>query len=170
YGEAFLRPRHQGPIIGVAGGTGVAPLLSIVATALAAGPGRDVALYVGAREEGDLYVAARLTRLAARHPGFRWIPVLSKPQASAARRTGLVTDALSADIAGGAALPLATAKAYIAGPPAMVTAAAALLQSAGIGVADIHADGLRPPPPADEPVWCDGSGAPTANEPFNRAR
>lgn len=38
FGHAFLADRYKGPVLGVAGGTGMAPLLSIVTTALARDP------------------------------------------------------------------------------------------------------------------------------------
>ena len=141
FGHAFLADQHQGPILGVAGGTGMAPLLSIVATALARDPGRTVVLYVGARNEPDLYLADRLTRLAQRHPRFRWIPVLSESVA-AGRRTGMVTDALAEDLAAGDVLPPSGSKAYLAGPRPMVASAAALLRAYGLPDEDMHGDGL----------------------------
>lgn len=142
FGDAFLREPHSGPIIGVAGGTGMAPLLSIVATALARDADRDIRLYFGARDEGDLYVAPRLHVLAERHPRFRWIPVLSAAREVTGLRTGMVTEALAEDIASGAIARLAGCKAYFAGPRPMVTTVAALLRDAGINESDIHADGL----------------------------
>lgn len=153
FGEAFLRERHVGPIIGVAGGTGVAPLLSIVATALDLNRDRPVRLYVGARDESELYAASRLDRLVERHPNFSWMPVLSQPGLASARRAGMVTDALAADLAAaplpGVPLPGIlsfeagkASKAYIAGPPPMVAAAIRILRAAGIAEADLHADAL----------------------------
>src|SRR5262249_871037 len=50
YGDAWLRLDHQGPILAVAGGSGLAPIKSIVDTALAAGVKRPIHLYFGARE------------------------------------------------------------------------------------------------------------------------
>lgn len=143
-GHAVLGDQHKGPILGVAGGTGMAPLLSIVTTALARDPGRTVVLYAGARDEADLYLTARLTRLARRHPRFRWIPVLSESATPGGRRTGMVTDALAEDLAVGDLPPLSASKAYLAGPRPMVVAAAALLRAAGLADDDTHGDGLIP--------------------------
>lgn len=142
FGEAFLREQHAGPILGIAGGTGMAPLLSIVTTALARDADRDIRLYVGARDEGDLYVAPRLHALAERHPRFRWIPVLSATGGLTGLRTGMVTEALAEDLANGEIARIAGSKAYFAGPRPMVATAAALLRAAGIKECDIHADGL----------------------------
>lgn len=149
FGEAFLREQHAGPIIGIAGGTGVAPLLSIAATALTRQRDRPIHLYVGARDEAELYVATGLDRLAKRHRAFRWTPVLSQPGLPSARRLGMVTDALAADIASlqsgefratGGMLSVEGSKAYIAGPQAMVLTAVQILRAVGVDDSDLHAD------------------------------
>lgn len=158
FGNAFLCERHAGPLLGVAGGTGIAPLLSIAATALARQPQRTVRLYVGVRDETELYFAAQLTRLAERYPGFQWTATLAKPSTPSGWRTGMVTDALANDLGlvkGVTGSPgdsrtnsctgvsVTGGKAYIAGPPPMVAAAAGLLRAAGMADSDIHADDFR---------------------------
>src|SRR5262249_24960417 len=55
FGEAVLRREHEGPLIAIAGGSGLAPMKSIVETALALGTGQDIRLYFGCRQERDLY-------------------------------------------------------------------------------------------------------------------
>lgn len=134
-GDACLRRDHHGPILAVAGGSGLAPLLSIVETALAVDRGREVHLYFGAREERDVYLEPRLRRLEARHPGLRYVPVLSAPAGPTARRRGLVGDAVAEDFK-----DFSGFKAYLAGPPAMVEATTSMLIGRGLAEADIHAD------------------------------
>lgn len=134
-GNAYLRDGHCGPILAVAGGSGLAPIKSIVETALARAPARAIRLYFGAREERDLYLVEHFSALAARHANFRFVPVLSEPRGETAYRTGLVQDA-----AAEAPTSLAGAKAYLAGPPGMVEAACAMLRAGGLAEADIHAD------------------------------
>jgi CDP-4-dehydro-6-deoxyglucose reductase len=134
FGSAFLRPAHDGPIFAVAGGSGLAPIRSIVESALRDAPDRAVRLYFGARAERDVYHAERIAELTARHPNFAWLPVLSGNDVSGWRH-GRVSDALADDRP-----DVAGAKAYVAGPPAMVEAVAAALKSLGLAAADIHAD------------------------------
>ena len=134
-GTAYLRDRHRGPILAIAGGSGLAPIKSIVETALARDPARPIRLYIGARDEGDLYLVEHFTALAARHAGFRFVPVLSEPRGRSPYHTGLVQDVAAEGLA---ALP--GAKAYLAGPPGMVEAAGALLRARGLPARDIHAD------------------------------
>ena len=135
YGEAWLRQDHTGPILAIAGGSGLAPMKSIVETALASRARRQVHLYFGVRDEPDLYLEAHFRALEARHAGFRFVPVLSDPSAPTARRSGLVGEAVAADFAGFAGF-----KAYLAGPPVMVEAATSMLLDRGLAQADLHAD------------------------------
>jgi CDP-4-dehydro-6-deoxyglucose reductase/ferredoxin-NAD(P)+ reductase (naphthalene dioxygenase ferredoxin-specific) len=134
-GTASWRQRHGGPILAVAGGSGLAPIKSIVEAALASGARQPIRLYAGARAERDLYLLDHLAALAARHPNLEVVPVLSEPLGPTTRRTGFLHEALRADIAG-----LDGWKAYLAGPPAMVEACVDVLAELGLPRADCHAD------------------------------
>jgi CDP-4-dehydro-6-deoxyglucose reductase/ferredoxin-NAD(P)+ reductase (naphthalene dioxygenase ferredoxin-specific) len=134
FGTSYLRDKHTGPIIAIAGGSGLAPIKSIIDTALHQGLRQPMQLFFGARDERDIYLEDHFTMLAARHANFRFIPVLSAPSAPTARRVGLVHEA-AADLDA-----LDGAKAYLAGPPPMVEAATILLLERGVRRADIHAD------------------------------
>ena len=135
YGASFLRGAHTGPILALAGGSGLAPIKSIVETALATGHRQPIQLYLGVRDERDLYLEAHFQALAAKHPNFHFIPVLSEPGAPTRRRTGFVHAAALQDIG-----DLDGMKAYIAGPPVMVEAATRELLARGLRRQDIHAD------------------------------
>lgn len=65
------------PMMLIGGGTGLAPLVGIVRTALARHPERAVVLYHGVRDESDLYDRERFAELEASYAGFRFVPVLS---------------------------------------------------------------------------------------------
>jgi CDP-4-dehydro-6-deoxyglucose reductase/ferredoxin-NAD(P)+ reductase (naphthalene dioxygenase ferredoxin-specific) len=135
YGSSFLRESHTGPIVAIAGGSGLAPIKSIVETALALAMPQPIRLYFGVRDERDLYLEAHFAALAAAHPNLAFVPVLSEPSAPTRRRTGFVHQAVAADIA-----DFDGWKAYVAGPPAMAEAAQAMLESRGMRREDIHAD------------------------------
>src|SRR5215813_4036305 len=135
FGSAHLREHHTGPILAIAGGSGLAPIKSIVETALQRGARQPIQVYFGVRDERDLYLEPHFTALAAAHPNLRFRPVLSEPSRPTARRTGFVHDAIAADIG-----DLDGAKAYLAGPPVMVEAATAMLLDRGMPRQDIHAD------------------------------
>jgi naphthalene 1,2-dioxygenase ferredoxin reductase component len=134
-GDAYLRDEHAGPIVAIAGGSGLAPMKAIVETALARDPMRAIRLYFGVRRERDLYLVEHFGRLASTHRRFRFIPVVVEPSGPSSWRGGLVGEAAVADIA-----DFTHSKAYLAGPPPMVEATVALLRARGLAAADIHAD------------------------------
>ncbi|HKF73519.1 MAG TPA: FAD-binding oxidoreductase, partial [Stellaceae bacterium] len=152
YGSAHLREHHTGPILAIAGGSGLAPIKSIVETALQRGARQPIHLYFGVRDERDLYLEAHFEALAAAHPNLRFTPVLSEPQGPTTRRTGFVHEAVAADLG-----DLDGAKAYMAGPPVMVEAATAMLLAAGLPRQDIHADAFYTE--ADKQALSTGTGA-----------
>jgi len=137
YGTCWLRPGHRGPILAVAGGTGLAPIQAILAEALAHDPARRIVLYIGARGEDDLYGIEALAALARRCPGLRIEPVVDAAE-SGRYREGPLAAAIRTDFAG-LADPLAW-KAYLAGPPPMIGEVEAALDRIGIAPAARHAD------------------------------
>jgi ferredoxin-NAD(P)+ reductase (naphthalene dioxygenase ferredoxin-specific) len=134
-GTAGLRHAPGRPILAVAGGSGLAPVKSIVETALAQGQRAPVHLYFGARTARDLYLLAHFQALGRAHANFRFLPVLVDPVDAEGRRQGQVDSAIAQDFQSFEGF-----HAYLAGPPAMVEAAAALLRSRGMPDMDIHAD------------------------------
>ncbi len=70
-GTAYLRTKHRGPMLCAAGGTGLAPILSIVRGAIEADLMQPIHLYLGVRSDADVYGLAELTELQARHPGLK---------------------------------------------------------------------------------------------------
>jgi naphthalene 1,2-dioxygenase ferredoxin reductase component len=136
FGASWLREKHTGPILAIAGGSGLAPIKSIIETALAQGLRQPIHLYFGARDERDIYLEQHFRALASQHDNLHYTPVLSEPSARTARRVGFVHEAAAKDLA-----DLDGAKAYLAGPPVMVEAATALLADhRGMRRQDIHAD------------------------------
>jgi CDP-4-dehydro-6-deoxyglucose reductase len=105
------------PMLLVGGGTGLAPLMSILRHVTEVGVARDMMLYWGVRTERDLYADASLERLAARERGLRYVPVLSEPSSGWRGRAGLVHEAVLADV-----IDLTRHEVYASGPPAMIEA------------------------------------------------
>lgn len=134
-GNAYLRDNHHGPILAIAGGSGLAPIKSIIETALRNDPGRPIDCYFGVRDERDVYLEERLLALTRHHPNVRLHVVLSQPSVTTPRRTGAVTEAVSQDFSA-----LVGFKAYVAGPPAMVESVQRELLKRGMATRDVHAD------------------------------
>ncbi|WP_341703979.1 2Fe-2S iron-sulfur cluster-binding protein [Ferrovibrio sp.] len=134
-GISFLREHHTGPIIALAGGSGLAPVKAIVERALALGMQQPIHLYFGVRDERDLYLEDHFRALEKQHGNFTFTPVLSQPSGETARRTGFLADAVKADHA-----DLDGARAYLCGPPVMVETCMTALTAAGLARECCHAD------------------------------
>ena len=135
FGAAYFRESHGGPLLALAGGTGLAPMKAIVETALAKGLNRDVHLYVGVRTESEIYLERHFIALSRAHANFRFITVVSEPTENSGRRTGLVGDAVAADFQ-----LLYGHQCYIAGPPAMAEACRAMLKLKSVPPHDMFCD------------------------------
>ena len=134
FGTSYLREDHRGPIIAVAGGSGMAPIKSIVERALQKQLPQHIYLYFGVRSERDLYLHDHFAALAEKHKNLHFIPVLSEGGDSSLRQ-GLVHEAVAQDFD-----EVDGCTAYLAGPPVMVEAATLLLEQRGMRRLDIHAD------------------------------
>ncbi len=135
-GTAYLRTRHEGPMLCVAGGTGLAPILAIVRGAIEAGMQQAIHLYFGVRSPQDVYGLAQLRALQAALPSLKLeIVVTTDDQPDSGRRIGLVTDAIAQDIK-----DFDGWRAYVCGAPPMVEATAALLKQRGIEEHHVYAD------------------------------
>ncbi|HEX5513274.1 MAG TPA: 2Fe-2S iron-sulfur cluster-binding protein [Gammaproteobacteria bacterium] len=138
-GASYLRRKHDGPMLCVAGGTGLAPMLSVVRGALAAGMSNPIDLIFGARTEADLYGVDELQALASQHPSFRYHLALSFGADGKRYHAGYVTDVLTALYPN-----LRDWRIYMAGPPAMVDAVELLSVRRGALPKHIYADAFYP--------------------------
>lgn len=134
-GSSYLRQHHTGPILCIAGGSGLAPVKSIVETALAHGMKQPIHLYFGVRSERDLYMVEHFQTLAAWHSNLTFTAVLSEQGDITQHRSGFVTQAVIEDFS-----EFDGWKAYVAGPPPMVDAAMEATFARGLRREDMHAD------------------------------
>lgn len=140
-GTFTMVEREDGPVVLVAGGTGLAPLKSILLHALEKGLASEVHLYHGGRREEDLYDGEFFLSLEGK--GIRYVPVLSEQAWDGA--SGMVTEAVEADFSSCRGMT-----AYICGPPPMVTAAVRTFKRRRMRPARIFREEFTPaPPPAD---------------------
>ena len=134
-GNSYFRADHEGPILCVAGGSGMAPIRCIAETAIAREDGREVHLYFGVRDEQDIYFEERFSALAEEHAHFHFTPVLSEASGETNRRTGFVHEAIGIDLPA-----FDDWKAYLCGPPIMVESVTKLLKDRGVHEGNIYAD------------------------------
>jgi CDP-4-dehydro-6-deoxyglucose reductase len=137
-GSFMLSDADSRPTILLAGGTGFAPIKSIVEDCIAKGRRREFTLYWGARTPDGLYMDALARRWGSELPGFNYVPVVSeaRPDDRWTGRTGLVHHALMADYA-----DLSRHEVYACGAPAMIDASRAdLVGKRGLASSSFFAD------------------------------
>lgn len=141
FGDFYLRPAEgdkPAPIVCVAGGSGMAPILSLLEQAKWAGESRDAVYLFGARTQHDLYAEDEIASIQQGWRGslsFRQV-LSEEPVASSwAGARGYVTDELDK-----LALDWAEVQAYLCGPPAMIDAAIAKFSRLGVKMENIRYD------------------------------
>ncbi len=117
-GNFFFREESKRPVILVAGGTGFAPIKSIIEHAITTQLERQIYLYWGVRDEVDLYMDLPF-KWADDHNNIHFVPVLSEPNAAWQGRVGFVHESVLADFD-----DLTGYEVYACGPPVMVKSVA----------------------------------------------
>lgn len=141
------RPPASAPLLLLAGGTGLAPMLSVLDAALSAGvSGHQIHLYHGVRAERDAYATQQLAGRIQDH-GFRFVQVFSDGVAGQQRR-GFLHHAVGEDFG-----CLAAARIYAAGPPPMVDAVKELALQRGAATHSIRADAFYAAQPLKVGLW-----------------
>ena len=138
-GTSYLRQKHSGPMLCVGGGTGIAPIVSVVRGAMAANMHNPVHVYFGVRSQEDSYDLDRLRRIAQEHGNMQLHVVVATGPVSKELRSGLVTDAIRDDLPG-----LQDWVGYFCGAPAMVEALSRVAKTLGMPPEKIHADAFYP--------------------------
>jgi len=142
YGSFWLRPGDS-RIVCMAGGSGMAPVKSLLESAHNTDTEREVLFLFGARTRRDLYCLDVMKQLQDKWKAkFEFVPVLSEePDDSGWEGArGLVTDYLQQAYIDTGKVTMSDSQGYLCGPPPMVDAAVALLQNAGMAKEDIHFD------------------------------
>jgi naphthalene 1,2-dioxygenase ferredoxin reductase component len=134
-GTAYLRKKHTGPIVCIAGGTGLAPILAILRGMVEARMYNPVHVYFGVRSEEDIYGLPWLEALRRELPALTVHVVVASGHPGGQYRTGVVTEAVKADWQS-----MDGWRAYLAGSPVMVEAASLLLRQKDIEPDHIYAD------------------------------
>lgn len=135
-GRFFVRTRASEPMIFLAGGSGLSSPKSMVLERLGAGCSTPITLIHGVRTRADLYDDALFRELAAAHPNFTYIPVLSEHQPEDAwdGATGFVHEEAERHFEG----LFKGHKAYLCGPPPMIDACVRSLMKGRLFEKDIY--------------------------------
>jgi benzoate/toluate 1,2-dioxygenase reductase subunit len=125
HGSFFLR-ESEDPLLLLAGGTGLAPILSILRTLDATGSTRPMHLLYGATTDDDVVETETLERLASSVENLTWDYCVADKRTSA-RNQGYVTALIEPEHLHDGATAV-----YLCGPPAMVDAVRGHFSDQGI--------------------------------------
>ncbi|TDX27666.1 benzoate/toluate 1,2-dioxygenase reductase subunit [Modicisalibacter xianhensis] len=145
-GSFYLREAKR-PLLMLAGGTGLAPFLSMLELLVEKGSDQPVHMIYGVSRDDHLVKLAELDAYAERLPGFSYTTVVAD-EASEHPRKGYVTHHMDAD-----ALYDGEVDVYLCGPPPMVDAVLKHFREQGITPASFHYEKFAPSlTPAGEEV------------------
>lgn len=134
-GTAFFRHRGAEPLLCVAAGTGLAPLLSVLRGFIAEKKSQPIHVCLGFSSAADIYGLDELNELLRSLPSARLHLAVASGMPARGMRRGLLTDLIRArgeDLSGW--------RSYIFGAPHAVEAAARLLRQKGMCNERIHAE------------------------------
>jgi ferredoxin-NADP reductase/ferredoxin len=139
FGRMCLRS-HQ-PILAIAIGSGIAPILSILTHAASNSFTAPIRFYYGARTVSEIAYLPELLVLSERLQDFKFIPCLTRelPEAFPGARAGRVTQVIMREVKDPTGFD-----AYICGPPDMCEVVGDLLAAKGLPDNRIHADRFYP--------------------------
>jgi CDP-4-dehydro-6-deoxyglucose reductase, E3 len=133
----FVYQEHPSPLLMIAGGTGFAPLKSMLRHILEGGVEKPIHLYWGARLPHDVYEEKLVLEWVRRYPQLQFTAVLSEAAHAEAphHRLGWVHEAVLADHSS-----LEPFDIYAAGPPALIEAIRASFPQRGVREDRLHFD------------------------------
>ncbi|MFJ9364508.1 2Fe-2S iron-sulfur cluster-binding protein [Nocardia sp. NPDC101769] len=140
---------HGDRVVFLAGGSGVAPAMSMIRELTDRGPVRELHLIYGSRDASDILFGEELDTFAT-HPGITVDHVIADPSPGWTGRTGFLSADTISDLAG----PLGNRMVYVCGPQALYPYALEQLTTLGHPRKRIRfeANGA-PTDPTSQPHW-----------------
>lgn len=137
FGDFYLQEDSKKDIICIAGGSGMAPIKSILENLKENGMKRKVKYFFGARTQKDLFLTDELFALSKEFPNFEYYPALSHAEDDKdwKGQKGWITDVVR-NLAG----DLSNSEAYLCGSPGMIDACIKVLQELNMHEDDIWFD------------------------------
>jgi benzoate/toluate 1,2-dioxygenase reductase subunit len=131
YGSFYLRPQTR-PLLFLAGGTGIAPFLSMLGVLKESGSTQPVRMVFGVTNDVDLVALDELEAAHVKLPQFEYRTCVASAD-SAHPRKGYVTQHIEPEWLNGGDVDI-----YLCGPVAMVEAVRGWLQQSGISPANFY--------------------------------
>lgn len=128
YGDFYLRDNDR-EIIFIAGGSGLAPIKSMLHKMVEEGIDRKATFFFGCVSGRDLYYLDEMKSFEEKLPNFKFIPALSgpKPEDGWTGEIGLITEVVDRHIEAGGHY-----EAYLCGSPGMIDASIKVLEGKGV--------------------------------------
>lgn len=136
YGS-FMLSQTAAPVICIAGGSGMAPIWSLLRDMQEKGNTRPATYFFGALTQRDLFYMAELRQLEKAVSWFTYVPALSREPADSgwAGDRGLITEVVARHFP-----DTSRHEAYLCGSPGMIDAAVATLRKGGMPEANVFYD------------------------------
>jgi Na+-transporting NADH:ubiquinone oxidoreductase subunit F len=136
YGD-FRLSETQAPMIFVAGGSGMAPFVSILSEMRNTGSKRQAKYYYGGNTTKDQCMAEEMKKFEEQLDGFEFIPVVANPEEGANwdGETGLVTEAVQRNFK-----DLSGHEGYLCGSPGMIDASIKVFKELGMPEENVYYD------------------------------
>lgn len=121
----------EGEIILVAGGSGMAPMVSLLSDMARTPPERKVTYFFGAVKKRDLFYMDEMTEFEKKIPNFTFVPALSDPDPEDewSGKTGLITEPLAEYLS---TADMENAQGYLCGSPGMINACIQVMKEKGL--------------------------------------
>lgn len=140
----FHIDRGDAPVVLIAGGIGITPMLSMLNWSLAEQPGREIWLFYGVRNSRELVMKSHLEALAAAHPNFHlWLCFSDPLPEDMAGQNYLHKGCIDVNLLR-MQLPLKPFHFYICGPTTMLESLVPALDDWGVPDAHIHFEAFGP--------------------------
>lgn len=140
----FYLEKGTAPVVLIAGGIGITPLLSMLNWSLAEQSGREIWLFYGVRDGAELMMRSHLEALSAAHANFHLHLCFSKSDPTDSRSDDLVHHGRIDVALLRQQLPLKPYHFYLCGPTMMLESVVAGLDDWGVAPENIHYEAFGP--------------------------
>ena len=160
-----LDPRNSNHYVGIAAGSGITPILSILATTLEVEPKSRFTLIYGNRTRASTMFAAELAHLEARHPDrLEVLHVHSRQRQADALLAGRIDGPRVERLLAGRLDADCVAAWFLCGPVAMITDVRTTLVRTGVPRERVHAELFVAPVASGAPTQVSANGASRSHE------
>ena len=127
----FQLHKGEGEIVMVAGGSGMAPMVSLLADMAKNGETRKATYFFGALTKKDMFYLDEMREFEKQLPNYKFVPALSAPEPGEKwdGEVGLITQPLEKYLK---EIDISKAQGYLCGSPGMINACTAIMKKYGI--------------------------------------